>query len=257
MRDYSFYSHEPAGMRKMRIIESWLETKAKEIGKTELRILDVGCGNGHLTAFMASRGHKVIGIDESADAIAQAKEKYVGPEFLQLDSLDSFKEKFDIISAFEVCEHIPPLHDFLESAHNHLADNGSFLMSVPNGWSIEEMLRHFMQHTTVGNALKKQLRATGMLPKSNNQSHADSPHVRFWQYGQWKAAFEVSEFVLAKSANVSFVFKQMFYIGLRRFLRPTSSIFQLLDRVDNRLVSLLPRPLADGWLMLWNKKHSD
>lgn len=40
------------------------------------RILDIGCGTGHLTHQIAERGAEVVGIDSSAEMIAQARQNY-------------------------------------------------------------------------------------------------------------------------------------------------------------------------------------
>ena len=41
--------------------------------KPDERILDLGCGTGHLTKLIKDKGASVIGIDSSAEMIAQAK----------------------------------------------------------------------------------------------------------------------------------------------------------------------------------------
>ena len=45
------------------------------------RILDVGCGTGHLTVQIAAHGATVVGMDASADMIRRAKEQQPGIEF--------------------------------------------------------------------------------------------------------------------------------------------------------------------------------
>ncbi len=40
------------------------------------RVLDLGCGTGHLTAQIAARGAEVVGIDSSLSMIAQARQNY-------------------------------------------------------------------------------------------------------------------------------------------------------------------------------------
>jgi trans-aconitate methyltransferase len=45
------------------------------------RILDVGCGTGHLTAEIAQRGPRVVGLDASEEMVARARENYPGIEF--------------------------------------------------------------------------------------------------------------------------------------------------------------------------------
>ena len=50
------------------LLNSYLEAKADE------RILDLGCGTGHLTEQIAASGAKVVGIDSFPDMIQQARE---------------------------------------------------------------------------------------------------------------------------------------------------------------------------------------
>jgi trans-aconitate methyltransferase len=69
-----------------------LEAKARE------RILDLGCGTGHLTEQIASSGAKVVGVDLSSDMIRQAKEKYPALQFEVMDAREiAFAEPFDAV----------------------------------------------------------------------------------------------------------------------------------------------------------------
>lgn len=47
------------------------------------RILDVGCGTGHLTAKIAAGGATVVGLDSSPDMLAEARQTYPGVEFVE------------------------------------------------------------------------------------------------------------------------------------------------------------------------------
>ena len=49
------------------------------------RILDLGCGTGRLTAEIASRDAKVIGLDSSPEMIAQSRINYPDLEFMLAD----------------------------------------------------------------------------------------------------------------------------------------------------------------------------
>jgi trans-aconitate methyltransferase len=69
-----------------------LEVKAGE------RILDVGCGTGHLTEQIATLGAKVVGVDRSAEMIQQAREKYPALQFEVVDAREiAFAEPFDAV----------------------------------------------------------------------------------------------------------------------------------------------------------------
>ena len=50
------------------------------------RILDLGCGTGHLTEKIAEAGARVVGVDRSPEMIRQAKEKYPALRFEVMDA---------------------------------------------------------------------------------------------------------------------------------------------------------------------------
>ena len=62
------------------------------------RILDLGCGTGHLTAKIAAAGASVVGIDSSPGMIGQARQNYPNLTF-RLASAEAFRdpEPFDAV----------------------------------------------------------------------------------------------------------------------------------------------------------------
>jgi len=62
------------------------------------RILDLGCGTGHLTARIAKSGARVIGIDKSSVMIDEARRLYPDLSFQLADGTDfKFDEPFDAV----------------------------------------------------------------------------------------------------------------------------------------------------------------
>ena len=63
-------------------------------------ILDCGCGTGENALYLASRGHKVLGIDASPNAIrkAELKAKHWGVvvKYLTADALDLWSSRSHI-----------------------------------------------------------------------------------------------------------------------------------------------------------------
>jgi trans-aconitate methyltransferase len=60
------------------------------------RILDLGCGTGHLTETIAKRGAEVVGVDSSAAMIGQARQNYPKIRFVLRNASDmEFQEEFD------------------------------------------------------------------------------------------------------------------------------------------------------------------
>lgn len=66
--------------------------EAADAGLIRGRVLDVGCGTGELSLFLARRDHPVLGVDLSPQAIQQAQEKarwrQVRAAFLVWDALE-------------------------------------------------------------------------------------------------------------------------------------------------------------------------
>lgn len=75
--------------------EAVLDLLAPQAGE---RILDIGCGTGHLTQKIAECGAHAIGIDSSIDMIATAREKYPALEFSVGDATHfAFDAPFDAV----------------------------------------------------------------------------------------------------------------------------------------------------------------
>lgn len=103
------------------------------------RIADIGCGIGYGSYFMATSTpcQSVLGVDIAEDAIEYAKAFYAHPNitFLRADAVElqeQITEKFDLITAFEVVEHIGNAREFLMQLAKMLNVNGIIVLSTPN-----------------------------------------------------------------------------------------------------------------------------
>src|SRR5689334_14515127 len=76
-------------------------------GRRGLKIADIGCGAGVMTAFLRRYGD-VVGVDFSGPALELARRLVPGALFVDgtLETL-SERERFDVITLFDVLEHIP------------------------------------------------------------------------------------------------------------------------------------------------------
>ncbi|MGI6219774.1 MAG: class I SAM-dependent methyltransferase [Bacteroidaceae bacterium] len=62
------------------------------------RVVDLGCGNGTLTAQLAERGYRVTGIDASPELLEQARKHYPGLAFAEADATDfRLAEPVDVV----------------------------------------------------------------------------------------------------------------------------------------------------------------
>jgi SAM-dependent methyltransferase len=101
----------------------------------EKRVLDVGCGAGYGTALLAESASNAIGFDVSAEAIEYARQHYGRNAAFVVGDAARFPEDlqaFDVITAFEVIEHLAGYEDLIAEASRVLTDEGIFLVSTPN-----------------------------------------------------------------------------------------------------------------------------
>lgn len=104
--------------------------------KKPKRLLDVGCGSGNFLAFARKYCWEVSGIDFDSNAISSAKEVFQIDDVQQKDII-SYAEsgghkKFDLVTFFDVFEHIDNHKDFLSAVHGLLNNNGYIGMSMPH-----------------------------------------------------------------------------------------------------------------------------
>ena len=123
-----------------------IELLAPEAGE---RILDLGCGTGHLTAQIAARGAEVIGLDRSAEMIATARRNYPRLRFEVADAERwRFDEPFDAVFSNAAIHWMKDQPAVAASVYQALRPGGRFVAEFGgqgNIRSIETALRQAIQ----------------------------------------------------------------------------------------------------------------
>jgi trans-aconitate methyltransferase len=95
------------------------------------RILDLGCGTGHLTAQIAARGADVIGLDASASMIAQARQNYPKLRFVLADARTfRLDETFDAVFSNAALHWIPESAPVIASVARALKPGRRFVLEM-------------------------------------------------------------------------------------------------------------------------------
>ncbi|MEM3485988.1 MAG: class I SAM-dependent methyltransferase [Candidatus Methanomethyliaceae archaeon] len=135
-------------LRATKGIELWLQKRAWRIlaqfvsqYQTGRKLLDIGCATGEFLREMRARGFEVQGVEFNSFAATIAKDVYglkvfVGPlaEFIAPEST------FDVITMWDVLEHLPSPYNSLQQIHQWLRDGGHLFLSIPNVHSFDAKL---------------------------------------------------------------------------------------------------------------------
>lgn len=102
------------------------------------RLLDIGCSTGMFVARAQQAGFRASGVDASVWAIERAKGRESGAQFSArtLEFAEFAPNSFEIITLWDVLEHVHSPTDVLERVYCWLSPGGLLFLSLPNADSI-------------------------------------------------------------------------------------------------------------------------
>lgn len=105
--------------------------KDKLLGE-KVRLLEIGCYTAKL-AELLPRNIDYVGVDFDEKAVKIARDKGLNVRKVNFDSEGlEFKEKFDIIVAAEIIEHLLDPDKMMKQIKGLIKDDGAVLISLPN-----------------------------------------------------------------------------------------------------------------------------
>jgi SAM-dependent methyltransferase len=115
--------------RQGEIVGKWL----KQLGRTDLRIIEVGCGAAWLTPSLTSFG-TVTGTDLSDELLATAGARHPNIRFVAGDfmTLDFGGDPFDVAVSLEVLSHVADLPAFIAKIAGLLKPGGYLMLATQN-----------------------------------------------------------------------------------------------------------------------------
>lgn len=145
--------------------------------KPQFEVLDVGCGGGIVAECLARQSftRRVRGIDLSPDVLEVAEKhrktdpvlvKKLDYRLIELGKLKENNEQYDMITMFEMLEHVPYPSEVLKEALDLLKPGGLLFMSTINRTAVSYFTTIFMGE----DVLKVVPKGTHTLSKYINES---------------------------------------------------------------------------------------
>ncbi|MBI3447049.1 MAG: methyltransferase domain-containing protein [Magnetospirillum sp.] len=189
-----------------------LDFVAEILARAGDSVLDVGCGTGSQLTLPLARAFaakRFLGIDSDAASLAEAQAGCPANARFGGDDLVGEDDRFDIVIASEVLEHVEDPAGFLAWLAGRLASGGRLILTVPNGYgpfewaSLLEVLATLSGLWPLLRRLKRALLGGGGAVEAD--SLAVSPHVNFFAWAELLALVDGAGLRVARRRNRTFL----------------------------------------------------
>jgi 2-polyprenyl-3-methyl-5-hydroxy-6-metoxy-1,4-benzoquinol methylase len=116
---------------------------SKDFIKEGDKVLEIGSGNGHFSEIINAKDY--TGLEYNDKAIKDAAEK--GIRLIKQSIEDHSKEQkevYDVVCSFQVLEHVPNPHEYIQASLRVLKKGGLMIIGVP---AMESILTTNLNHT--------------------------------------------------------------------------------------------------------------
>ena len=121
------YRKKRFALERLKIIRGHIKKAPRDT-----RLLDVGCGTGWFLEVAMQEGFVGYGLELGKEIAAATSKRLKIRVFTETLQEMPESEKFDVITLFDVLEHVPDPKSVLQAVHAHLRPGGIALIFCPN-----------------------------------------------------------------------------------------------------------------------------
>lgn len=219
-------------------IENQVRAVKKYIDLPSKKVLDIGCGGGLFLSKMKAEGAKGIGIELSDTRAFYAKTKHdleISKHPIEDNYWEIFKNAFDVITLWDVIEHVNFPLSTLKSAVSLLKEGGILLIDTPCRDAFYHRFGEFTYKIS-----------KGKHPTFLNSMYSSKPfgHKQIFSLHEMKEAFEsVGLQVIEAKRFHELSFPYSFYLkklvksdALVKILLPFVHVFFIIFPIKNKML---------------------
>jgi 2-polyprenyl-3-methyl-5-hydroxy-6-metoxy-1,4-benzoquinol methylase len=114
-----------------KLLNDWSEQC--QMPKSDIKILDLGCGSGLITKKIKNLGYQVNGLDFSEEAIKKAIANGIDAKICNLDEkIDALDQEYDVVWAGDIIEHVFDPIGLLKEINRVLKSRGILIICIPS-----------------------------------------------------------------------------------------------------------------------------
>lgn len=235
--DPSFFEYLKKAEEKhfwFQIRRKWIFDKLKKFIPPPAKVLEVGCGTGNVSSFLAKKGYEVTGCEFYTDAINRA---WPGFMIVQGDAsiLPFEDDSFDIVGLFDVIEHFQNDITLIKEARRVVRKDGIIVITVP---AREELWRWIDEI-----ALHKRRYTKEKIKKLFREANLNTLLIEYL----FMSLYMPMKYIRSKDKNDD-LFK------INRFLN--SLLYKLFD-IERIISKVLPLPIGTSLIGIAQKGNSN
>lgn len=219
-----------------------------QIIKPGMKVIDVGCGIGEFSSYIPA-GANFTGAELSTKSVEIAQS--LGRNVKRLDIIEALSDlegKFDVVTCFQVLEHIVDLHQFFNALVKICKPDGKIVIAVPNndgfvGDAKNNILNMPPHHLILWNEKSIRYLANyyGLSVEEYCEERVTSVHLRWFYttriHSFIKKLFGIKPKVINLGCTDKLTYKISSLIAL-----PLSYVFRNPNKPGHSLIIVLHRP---------------
>lgn len=217
---YDGFREDPVFAGRVRgVFESEVVPRAGASGD----LLDIGCGNGAVLKVASDLGFRATGVDVSQAAVDACTARGLSASMLDLGAPDFGQGRFDVVTFWDVLEHLIEPREMIRAAVRALRPGGWLLVKVP----------HHRQLSVA---------ACAAVPRLSRSVLSIPGHLQFFTEGSLARLLEAE-------------LEPICWVPVESNLRSAGSGGSLKRRVGRRVVRAILGASGDGTLLALSRRR--